>query len=1276
MKKILFIFLAGLLTTITVQQTSATGKTLSNNSKGAIAFFTWYPEGMTAHFHNASMGTFDKSDWDFGDGTLLAENAIDVVHTYTTPGVYKVKLKVTDSTTGTFHEFIGEIMVYKPSGEAQASFNWYFKDNMIYFENTSVGDITSSSWNFGDGSAEQIFVEKIISHKYINPGDYTVTVKITLTNGTILQSQRIIKVNNTPVSDLKAFFSWNINGMTVTFNNLSSGNYNTAEINFGDGNTMPVENTKPIISHTYLKSGTYEVILKIGNSTDGTIAEYKTMINIWDGTQAFANFEWFVQGQDVYLNNISTGVFDKVIWSFSDGTLDIINPTDKKIVHKFANTSGVLYVALRIENSATGQFFEIKHEIYFGSCSAVIGIEKDPTNSQKIYYRDASNGTQTAWFWNMGDGTVYKQKFGEHIYKTPGVYDVSLIVKNETTSCFEEKHMQVAVGSQACTVEIKSNPVNDKSIHLEGFSSQKITKWHWEFSDGTSSDNQIVDKSFTNDGIYIAKIFAVDETGCIANNKIEIKIGTPACFAEFAVFPDKLTKKVIIENHSYGGLEWKWDFGNGTTFSGKDPQPVEYLQDGIYKIRLQIHNSETGCLREMFREIVIGENLPNCMFKFFVDKTTNEVKFSADSPGEPTNWYWTFGDGADGTGKEISHKYEFNGIYGVSLTVTDAKGNQSNFKQEIKIGNDCDMNVEYKFYVDSTTVYFDNTSTGIIDGFHWKFGTGEGSEEAAPHYTYKNNGIYPVTLIAYTKTGCIHNFTDFIKIGKSNCNADFDFMVFPDKNEVAFKAKTPNDSFKYNWHFGDETFSDMMNPTHKYPKQGMFKVNLLVESSTGCKHNFVKQVQIGQQDCDAGFEYFYDKATKTVTFKNKPVNTETTKLWWDFGDGCFSENVNPQHPFKAEGFYKVTLGINNEKAGCMNKFHQVIQIGEKPDKCLADFFFKVDMPNKKVNFFSNSFGEDLKYKWDFGDGNFSELKDPENVYSKNAYFTVCLTVTNKQGLSHSFCHEVRVTDLPKSDCKADFDYTVNKTDLSVSLSDKSFGEPTEFIWDFGIGDKITGQKNFTHKFDKPGHYPIHLTIKNPSTLCKAHAVYLVNVGDTEGLKGDFIQENAETTTKTTGYDVQFYGVSNGGSTYSWDFGDGGSSQNISPIHNYSETGTYNVCFTVSDQNTGESDQTCYSVNVGTSEINDIQNPKNGIVISPNPANNLVSISYKITENSPVSISITDITGKEVKQISSDNSVGKGEHKIILETQDFSNGIYFIKIKAKNEKLQSKFIIVR
>ncbi len=103
------------------------------------------------------------------------------------------------------------------------------------------------------------------------------------------------------------------------------------------------------------------------------------------------------------------------------------------------------------------------------------------------------------------------------------------------------------------------------------------------------------------------------------------------------------------------------------------------------------------------------------------------------------------------------------------------------------------------------------------------------------------------------------------------------------------------------------------------------------------------------------------------------------------------------------------------------------------------------------------------------------------------------------------------------------------------------------------------------------------------------------------------------------------------SDYEWDFGDGGTSDETSPMHIYLDTGTYQVCLTLS--NTCEEKSICKTVIVDSiTEVPDDTTSfgayeKQQIFISPNPATDKLKV--ETSYNSGSLIIGTNIYGQEV-----------------------------------------------
>jgi hypothetical protein len=81
-----------------------------------------------------------------------------------------------------------------------------------------------------------------------------------------------------------------------------------------------------------------------------------------------------------------------------------------------------------------------------------------------------------------------------------------------------------------------------------------------------------------------------------------------------------------------------------------------------------------------------------------------------------------------------------------------------------------------------------------------------------------------------------------------------------------------------------------------------------------------------------------------------------------------------------------------------------------------------------------------------------------------------------------------------------------------------------------------------------------------------------------------------------------------------------------------------------------------------------------INIFPNPANDLSTISYFLTESKTISIQLIDISGRLVKLLSESIETA-GMHSQIIDVNTVASGVYFIKITSGGEKLSQKLITV-
>ncbi|MCJ7555421.1 MAG: PKD domain-containing protein [Gammaproteobacteria bacterium] len=124
-------------------------------------------------------------------------------------------------------------------------------------------------------------------------------------------------------------------------------------------------------------------------------------------------------------------------------------------------------------------------------------------------------------------------------------------------------------------------------------------------------------------------------------------------------------------------------------------------------------------------------------------------------------------------------------------------------------------------------------------------------------------------------------------------------------------------------------------------------------------------------------------------------------------------------------------------------------------------------------------------------------------------------------------------------------------------------DPLTYAWNFGDGGNST-QLSPSHTYVSAGNYTVTFTVNdgtvNSTPSQTTATISAANNAPTANAGGPYGGE--------AGTPVQFVGSANDSDgdalTYTWNFGDGGSSNILSPTHNYGSAGTYTVSLTVND----------------------------------------------------------------------------------------------------------------
>ncbi len=207
-----------------------------------------------------------------------------------------------------------------------------------------------------------------------------------------------------------------------------------------------------------------------------------------------------------------------------------------------------------------------------------------------------------------------------------------------------------------------------------------ITDWYWDFGDGNSSNDQNPTHEYTEIGVYDVMLIISD--GALFDTLIRPGFITTQedITADFMGVPthgpSPLT--VVFEPLLDGvATEYFWDFGDGNTSPLANPIHI-YNSQGSFDVMLIVGLDLDGCIQS---DTIIKTNyviVNDLQAEFTAEPTAGIeplfVQFTDLSPGNPTGWYWEFGDGSVSNEQHPQHPYYTAGLFDVSLLVSNVLG--------------------------------------------------------------------------------------------------------------------------------------------------------------------------------------------------------------------------------------------------------------------------------------------------------------------------------------------------------------------------------------------------------------------------------------------------------------------------------------------------------------------------------------------------------------------------------------------------------------------------
>ncbi len=453
-------------------------------------------------------------------------------------------------------------------------------------------------------------------------------------------------------------------GQTVSFIDVSTNTLTSWSWAFGDGATSTSQNP----AHAYSFAGTYAVTLT-GTNAWGSSTARKTVTVTAAAVAPVAAFSFSPSSptadQTVTFTDVSTHTPTSWSWTFGDGgTSTSQNPT-----HAYT-PSGTYMATLTASNSAGSNAVSRTVTVNPSSFSLASSAFAEGGTLPYDYACDGGGASPDLSWNNKPSGT---QEFALTMKTitadgTPKWNWVMYSIPGTTTGLAKNTS---GVGVTGLGSDLSALVYNPPCSLGPGPRTYTLTLYALSESPTLPAADQVTG------AVLISAISSIT----ISSTSLDMTYSRPAPTAAFTFSPSSPSTGTIVafmDTSTRTPTGWYWDFGDGATSSSRNSTHA-YSSAGTYTASLTASNPYGSSSSSQAVTVSATGILPTAAFSFYPSSPTtyNTVSFTDFSLSTPTAWAWNFGDSAVSTAQYPTHVYGSAGTYTVTLTATNSSGSST-----------------------------------------------------------------------------------------------------------------------------------------------------------------------------------------------------------------------------------------------------------------------------------------------------------------------------------------------------------------------------------------------------------------------------------------------------------------------------------------------------------------------------------------------------------------------------------------------------------------------
>lgn len=719
------------------------------------------------------------------------------------------------------------------------------------------------------------------------------------------------------------------------------------------------------------------------------------------------------------------------VWDFGDGTSSTLSsPT-----HTYLQP-GVYTVTLAAGNGVMTD--TLTRANYLAVTDAAITGLSATSDSPTVLAHPTmltatiTTGSNVTYLWTFGDGMSGSEPVVSHTYPAVGIYTAVVTATNSVSVMTATTTVTITDEGLAGLTAANDGPteLGQTTLLTATTTAGRNVTYTWDFGDGTTGSGPIVSHTYPAVGVYTA-IVTASSSASVLTATTTVTVTDPPITGLVVTndSPTELGQTTTLTATTAEGsnITYTWNFGDGTPAISSGPGVNHtYPTIGLYTAVVTASNSVsvvTATTRVTITDAAIaGLSATNDSPTLLGEATTLTATITA---GSNVAYTWDFGDGATGSGPEVSHTYPAVGVYTAIVTASNS------------------VNV-----VTATTPV---TVTGIPRLAIGKTGpaTAIAREPITYTLTVTNNGTLTATDLVITDAipASASYISGGTKVGQV-VRWTLDNLA-PASSTAVELVVTATETITNN-EYG-------VSAEGGIAATGQEAVSTLVYPPVVA--NFVATPLTGV-------------APLTVTFSNS--STGATDYLWDFGSGATLTVISPTYTYNQPGVYTVTLTASGPGGSDMLTRSNYITVTEPVVAGFSASPLTGTVP-LTVTFVNSSTGAS-SHLWDFGDGNTSTVISPTHTYTQAGVYTVSLSVSDSL-VTDTLSQTNYITVYEPVIANFAATPLTGLVPLTVTFVNSSTGA-LDYLWDFGNGATLTVISP-TYTYNQPGVYTVTLTASGP-----------------------------------------------------------------------------------------------------------------------------------------------------------------------------------------------------